>query len=134
LHHLRGGDIDENRHSRYSLAQRKGSPGGCRFCDSLDFTLELSGSCIHHIDGRSGVFSDAEGVFTLFDVITNVTGDPVTGAFTPGSAANNLLYYGRIRTSDRKGAAAVEDSDQAQSRALAAGTVAVKKSRSGRAC
>ena len=46
------------------------------------------------------MFADAEGVFTLFDVITNVTGDPVTGAFTPGSGANNFHYYGRIRTSD----------------------------------
>ena len=35
----------------------------------------------------------------MFDVITNVTGDPVTGAFTPGSGANNFLYFGRIRTS-----------------------------------
>jgi hypothetical protein len=83
---------------------------GKRFCQSLDFTLQLSGSCIHKIDGRSGVFADAEGVFTLFDVITNVTGDPVTGAFTPGSGANNFLYFGRIRTSDKKslGPAALE--------------------------
>ena len=100
------------------------------------FTLELSGSCIHHIDGRSGVFADAEGVFTLFDVITNVTGDPLTGAFTPGSGANNFLYYGRIRTSDRKGLApaAFEDDAAAESRSFAADSVAVKKARSGRAC
>jgi len=61
------------------------------FCQSLDFSLELSGSCIHEILGRSGVFTDGEGVFTLFDVITNVTGDPVTGAFTAGGGANNFL-------------------------------------------
>jgi len=66
------------------------------FCQSLDFSLELSGSCIHEILGRSGVFTDGEGVFTLFDVITNVTGDPVTGAFTAGSGANNFLYSGSI--------------------------------------
>jgi hypothetical protein len=66
------------------------------FCQSLDFSLELSGSCIHEIHGRSGVFTDGEGVFTLFDVITNVTGDPVTGAFTAGSGANNFLYSGSV--------------------------------------
>ena len=67
------------------------------FCQSFDFSLELSGSCIHKIHGRSGVFADAEGVFTLFDVITNVTGDPVTGEFTAGSGGNNFLYAGRVR-------------------------------------
>jgi hypothetical protein len=109
---------------------------GKGFCQSLDFSLELSGSCIHHIDGRSGVFADAEGVFTLFDVVTNVTGDPVTGAFTPGSGPNNFLYYGRIRTSDRKGQApaALEDSAAAESRSFAADATVVKKARSGRAC
>jgi hypothetical protein len=108
---------------------------GKGFCQSLDFTLELSGSCIHKVDGRSGVFADAEGVFTLFDVITNVTGDPVTGAFTPGSGANNFLYYGRIRTSDAKGLvpAAFEGGATAESRSLAADTVAVQKARLGRA-
>jgi hypothetical protein len=109
---------------------------GKGFCQSLDFTLQLSGSCIHRIDGRSGVFADAEGVFRLFDVITNVTGDPVTGAFTPGSGANNFLYYGRIRTSDKKslGPAALEDGAPMQSRSFAADSVAVNKARSGRAC
>jgi hypothetical protein len=66
------------------------------FCQSLDYSLELSGSCIHKIQGRSGTFTDRKGVFTLFDVITNVNGDPVTGAFTAGSGANNFLYNGRI--------------------------------------
>jgi len=59
------------------------------FCQSLDFSLELSGSCIHKIRGRNGVFADGEGVFPLFDV-------PVTGAFTAGSGANNFLYNGRF--------------------------------------
>ena len=96
----------------------------------------MSGSCIHHIDGRSGVFAETQGVFTLFDVITNVTGDPVTGAFTPGSGANNFLYYGRIRTSDRMdlAPAAIEDGAKAESRSFAAVTVAVQKVGSGRAC
>jgi hypothetical protein len=109
---------------------------GKGFCQSLDFTLELSGSCIHHIDGRNGVFDDAEGVFTLFDVITNVTGDPVTGAFTPGAGANNFLYYGSIRTSDRKGLApaAFEDVASAEVRASGVNTLAVQKARSGRSC
>jgi len=70
---------------------------GAGFCQSLDYSLELSGSCVHHIDGKTGAFADREGVFTMFDVVTNVTGDPVTGAFTPGSGGNNFLYFGRIR-------------------------------------
>jgi len=109
---------------------------GQGFCQSLDFTLELSGSCIHNIDGRSGVFGDAEGVFTMFDVITNVTGEPVSGVFTPGSGANNFLYSGQIRAGDRKGLVpeAFEDDAPEASRPSAAGTFAVKKARSGRAC
>lgn len=67
------------------------------FCQSFNYSLELSGSCIHKIHGRSGVFKDGEGVFTLFDVITNVTGDPGTGEFTAGSGANNFLYSGHIQ-------------------------------------
>jgi hypothetical protein len=109
---------------------------GKGFCQSLDFSLELSGSCIHHIDGRSGVFDHAEGVFTMFDVITNVTGDPDTGVFSPGAGANNFLYYGRIRANDKKGLApaALEDSAATESLSSASSTVAVKKARSGRAC
>ena len=109
---------------------------GKGFCQSLDFTLELSGSCIHHIEGRSGVFAGTQGVFKLFDVITNVTGDPVTGAFTPGSGGNNFLYYGRIETSGRKdlAPAALEDSAAAEFRSAAAGIAAVQKARSGRGC
>jgi hypothetical protein len=67
------------------------------FCQSFDYSLELSGSCIHKIQGRSGVFANVEGVYTMFDVITNVTGDPVTGEFKAGSGANNFLYAGRIQ-------------------------------------
>ncbi len=106
------------------------------FCQSFDFSLELSGSCIHKIHGKSGAFTDAEGVFTLFDVITNVTGDPVTGAFAAGSGGNNFLYYGRIRTSDTTGLvpAAFEDAALAESRSPAADAVAAKKARSGRSC
>jgi hypothetical protein len=106
------------------------------FCQSLDYTLELSGSCIHNIHGRSGVFADAEGVFTLFDVITNVTGDPVTGTFAAGAGANNFLYYGRIRTSGAKGSlpAAFEDAASTESRSSLAATAAVRKARSRRSC
>ncbi len=106
------------------------------FCESLDFSLELSGSCIHKFQGRSGAFKDAEGVFTLFDVITNVTGDPITGAFAAGSGANNFLYYGRIRASDTTGLvpAAFEDGAPAESRSPAVDAVAVQKARSGRSC
>jgi hypothetical protein len=104
------------------------------FCDSLDFTLELSGSCTHHIDGRSGAFSNADGVYTMFDVITGVTGDPVTGDFTAGFGANNFLYYGHIRKSGKKGAAVSLDSVLEESRSFAAGLVAAQRARLGGAC
>ena len=77
------------------------------FCESLDFTLELSGSCIHKIEGRSGVFVDAEGVFTMFDVITNVTdraGSPALSRPAPGRITPST--DGRIRAGDAKGAGA----------------------------
>ena len=106
------------------------------FCTSFDFSLELSGSCTHHITGRSGVFADTEGVFTMFDVITNVTGDPVTGEFAAGSGGNNFLYSGRIRpvdTSDLSPAVS-EISVSAESRSPMAASVAFRKARSGRSC
>ncbi len=106
------------------------------FCESFDFSLELSGSCRHHIQGRSGVFADSEGVFTMFDVITNVTGDPVTGVFAAGSGGNNFLYSGRIRPVDTSDLwpAASEDSISAESRSSMAASLAVRKARSGRSC
>lgn len=109
---------------------------GKGFCQSLDYTLELSGSCTHQIDGRSGVFADAEGVFTMFDVITNVTGDAQSGVFTPGSGANNFLYYGAIRTGERVGPwlAPAEEAATADSRAPGAPGLVVAKARSRRAC
>lgn len=66
------------------------------FCESFDFTLEVAGGCSHKIHGRSGVFEGAKGLITFLDVITGVTGDPVTGAFTAGTGGNNFLYYGRL--------------------------------------
>jgi len=109
---------------------------GKGFCQSLDYTLELSGSCIHNIEGRSGVFADTKGVFKLFDVVTNVTGDPGTGAFTPGSGGNNFLYYGVIETRGRNDltSAAIEDSAVPGSRSIAAAAAAAKKAGSGRGC
>jgi len=106
------------------------------FCQSLNYSLELSGSCIHHIRGRSGVFADADGVFTMFDVITNVTGDPVTGEFMAGSGANNFLYYGRIRKSGRADGspAALEDLAPAEARSSLAAGAAARKAQSGRSC
>jgi len=70
------------------------------FCQSFAGSLEVGGGCIHRIDGKSGVFKHAEGLFTFIDVITNVTGDPVTGEFMAGAGANNFLYYGRIDLDD----------------------------------
>jgi hypothetical protein len=66
------------------------------FCQSFDFSVQVAGGCSHKVHGRSGVFREAEGLLTFLDVVANVTGDPVTGAFTPGTGANNFLYYGRI--------------------------------------
>jgi hypothetical protein len=66
------------------------------FCQSFDLSLEVAGGCKHKVRGRSGVFKDAEGLITFFDVIANVTGNPVTGEFTAGTGGNNFLYFGRI--------------------------------------
>ena len=106
------------------------------FCTSFDFSLELSGSCRHHITGRSGVFTDTVGVFTMFDVITNVTGDPVTGEFAAGSGGNNFLYSGRIGPVDTSALspAASELSVSAGARSPMAAGVALQKARSGRSC
>jgi hypothetical protein len=106
------------------------------FCQSFDFTLQLSGSCTHNIHGRSGVFADAEGIFTLFDVIVGVTGDPVTGSFAPGSGANNFVYSGRIRTggTNSSSPAAFEDLASAEARSSLAAGVAARKAQSRRAC
>ena len=106
------------------------------FCQSLDYTLELSGSCIHHVQGRSGAFADTEGVFTLFDVITGVTGDPVTGTFTPGFGGNNFLYSGRIRKSDSPSLSSseFEDATPLESRSALAAKAAVRRAQSRRSC
>lgn len=66
------------------------------FCQSFDFSLEVAGGCSHQIHGRSGVFRGAKGLIKFLDVITDVTGDPVTGEFNAGTGGNNFLYYGRI--------------------------------------
>ena len=106
------------------------------FCESFDFSLELSGSCTHHITGRSGVFADTEGVFTMFDVITNVTGDPVTGAFAAGSGGNNFLYSGRIGPVDTTALspALSESFISAEFRSPVAASVAVRKAQLRRSC
>jgi hypothetical protein len=66
------------------------------FCQSLDFTLEVAGGCLHKIFGTSGVFDHAKGLIKFLDVITGVTGDPVTGEFQAGTGGNNFPYYGHI--------------------------------------
>jgi hypothetical protein len=106
------------------------------FCESLDYSLELSGSCKHHIEGRSGVFAGSDGIFTLFDVITNVTGDPVTGAFAAGAGANNFLYSGRIRKGDNPSAVPTvfEDAGAADVHSALTANAAVRKTQSKRSC
>jgi hypothetical protein len=106
------------------------------FCQTFDFSLQLSGSCTHKIEGRSGVFADAEGVFTMFDVVTLVTGDPVTGAFAPGAGATSFLYSGRIRTGDAANLqpAGFEVSAAAATRSALTATLAARKAQSRRSC
>ena len=106
------------------------------FCTSFDFSLELSGSCTHHITGRSGAFADTEGVFTMFDVITNVTGDPVTGEFAAGSGGNNFLYSGRIRPADTSAlsGAVSESAVLAETRSTVSASLAARKAQSRRGC
>lgn len=104
------------------------------FCQSLDYSLQVSGSCIHHVRGRSGAFADAEGAFTLFDVVTNVTGDPVTGAFVPGTGANNFLYTGRIQKRGAADHAAPVDELAPAKRSSRAFIAAARKAQSRRSC
>ena len=66
------------------------------FCQSFNGSLEVGGGCNHKINGGSRVFEDAEGLIKFIDVITGVTGNPVTGEFKAGTGGNNFLYYGRI--------------------------------------
>jgi len=124
------------KHGRFTTNYTVDAAYASGFCDSLDFSLELSGSCIHHIHGKTGVFADREGVFTLFDVITNVTGDPVTGAFAAGSGANNFLYFGRIGPVDTADLSlpASEESASAESRSSLTAAVAARRAQSGRSC
>ncbi len=104
------------------------------FCESFDYSLELSGSCIHKIHGQSGVFANSEGVYTMFDVITGVTGDPVTGTFAAGSGGNNFLYVGRIMTSETSGPTAFEDAAPLEFRSSSTAAVAARKASSRRSC
>ena len=106
------------------------------FCQSFDFSLQLSGSCTHKITGRSGVFAGAEGVFTMFDVVTNVSGDPVTGTFSPGTGANNFVYTGRITTGGTQSLqpAALQGSATAEARSPLAASLAARKAQSRRGC
>lgn len=72
------------------------------YCESLKTDtplvhLEVGGGCIHEVWGRSGVFKRAEGVITFIDVITGVTGDPISGSYEPGFGGNNFLYSGHLR-------------------------------------
>ena len=71
------------------------------FCQSFDFSLEVAGGCSHKIRGRSGVFKGANGLLRFLDVITGVTGDPVTGTFNAGTGGNNFPYYGDIQTAQK---------------------------------
>lgn len=124
------------KHGRFATTYTINAAYASGFCQSFDFSLQLSGSCTHKIDGRSGVFADAEGVFTMFDVVTNVTGDPVTGTFAPGSGANNFVYTGRISTGNTQSLLPVGSAGlaSAESRSSQAASVAARKAQSRRSC
>lgn len=70
------------------------------FCQSFDFGQQLAGGCDHKVYGKSGVFREAEGLIEFLDVVAGVTYDQATGAFGPGTGANNFLYYGHINLDD----------------------------------
>jgi hypothetical protein len=124
------------KHGRFTTTYTINAAYASGFCDSLDYSLELSGSCVHHIQGKTGAFEDREGVYTMFDVVTNVTGDPVTGEFAAGSGGNNFLYVGRIRPSDAEtlSTASTEERASTESRSSLAAAIAIQKARSGRSC
>ena len=124
------------KHGRFTTNYTINAAYASGFCGSLDYSLELSGSCVHHIHGKTGAFADREGVYTMFDVVTNVTGDPVTGEFAAGSGGNNFLYIGRIRPSDVEtlSPASTEELASTESRSSMAAAVAIQKARSGRSC
>jgi hypothetical protein len=57
---------------------------------------QVGGGCIHTIQRGRGAFKNVEGVIKIIDVVAGVTGDPVSGAFAPGTGGNNFLYYARL--------------------------------------
>lgn len=124
------------RNGRFATTYTVNAAYASGFCQSFDFSLQLSGSCAHHVEGRSGVFANAEGVFTMFDMVTGVTGDAETGAFAPGFGATSFLYSGRIRTSDSHSLqpAAFEDYASAEARTALTATLAARKAQSRRGC
>ncbi len=75
------------------------APGYCKSLEASnpDFSLEVGGGCIHEVRGKSGIFKHTEGVIKFIDVITGVTGDPVSGSYYPGFGGNNFLYSGHLR-------------------------------------
>ena len=48
----------------------------------------MGGGCIHTIQRGRGAFKNVEGVIKIIDVVAGVTGDPVSGAFAPGTGGN----------------------------------------------
>lgn len=57
------------------------------FCESFDFSLQLTGGCEHTIFSGTGKFRGANGSITLSDII------PVPGV----SGASNFLYHGYVK-------------------------------------
>ena len=70
------------------------------FCSTFDLSTEVGGGCIHKVRGKTGAFENAWGELMFIDVITDATGDPVTGSYAAGSGGNNFLYSGHIQLGD----------------------------------
>ena len=68
------------------------------YCQSGNASFEVGGGCKHTLQGASGVFEDAEGRITFIDVITSVTGNPVTGKLRPAGGQFPLLRPYRFRS------------------------------------
>ncbi len=68
--------------------------------DPAAFLTELAGGCIHKIRGKSGVFDDAKGLITFFDLIPNlvfVDGDPPSVQLPEEPlGGTNFPYVGRL--------------------------------------
>ena len=72
------------------------------FCagGAVDFSLQLSGGCIHKVRGKSGAFDELDGVFRVYDVVPGITAGGVGMPDPAGFGASNFLYEGVLEEDD----------------------------------